>query len=385
LEMKRFLPIVTLLGIAAVAIVLWKFIPALSDKISPLLTGQDPIAVRAVQVRRGSVAVEIRGSGQLAPVKQVDIVSPVPGVLEEIRYKVGDSVAAGQLIASVRPTELLERLRQTEASLKAARADVGKSESRLKDTEKELERTRELRNRDLIAGQDLKAAEAAAATTRAETDLARAQEAQQQATVEQLRYIVSFSKIAAPFAGVVSRRQKTAGSRVQRSEPILTLASLDLMRVTIGISDKDLNLIQRDTPGQIIVEDFPGRTFEGNVVGVRSAAADSKTEAEIHVKNSEHLLTGGMVAFVSLSTAEKRSALLIPKQALFKAGEKSYVDVVANRRIQRRVITVGENQKSMIELTSGVREGEWVVAASARPLKANSKVRIITEKTTPVR
>jgi multidrug efflux pump subunit AcrA (membrane-fusion protein) len=120
--MKRFLPIVIFLGIAAVAIGSWKLLPVLSHKISPWLSGEEAIPVRAVQARRGSVVVELHGSGELTPVKQVDIVSAIPGVLEEVRYQVGDSVAAGQLIAAVRPTELIERSRQTEAALKAARA-----------------------------------------------------------------------------------------------------------------------------------------------------------------------------------------------------------------------------------------------------------------------
>ena len=385
--MKRFLPTVVFLGFAAVAIGSWKSLPFLSDKISRWFAGEDPIPVRAAQARHGSVVVEVRGSGELTPVKQVDIVSAIPGVLEEVRYKVGDAVAAGQLIASVRPTELIERSRQTEAALKAARAELQKSETRLKDTEKELERTRELRNRDLIAGIDLNTAEAAAATARAQTELSRAQEAQQQASLEQLRYLLSFSKIVAPFAGVVTSRIRGPGSYLQRSEPILTVASLELMRVTIPISNKDFNLIHRDMPAQITVESVPGRVFEGNVVGLRSGSgtADSKTEVEIQVRNSERFLQTGMLVSVSVPTAEKRTVLLIPKETLMKAGGKSYVDVVANGRIEKRAINVGQAQESMIEIASGLREGEWVIVASERPLTVNSKVRIVAEKTTPVR
>jgi RND family efflux transporter MFP subunit len=202
-----------------------------------------------------------------------------------------------------------------------------------------------------------------------------------------LRYLLTFAKIAAPFSGVVTRRVRGPGSSLQRSEPILTLASLDLVRVTLTIPEKDLNLIHQGTPAQISVEAFPGRVFEGKVAGLHfgSGAPDSKTEAEIHVRNNEHFLRAGMLASVSLPTSEKRSALLIPKEALFDAGGKSYLNVVADRRIQKRAITVGENHESMVEVTSGVTDGEWVIVASQRPLTVNSKVRIVAEKTTPVR
>ena len=157
--------------------------------------------------------------------------------------------------------------------------------------------------------------------------------------------------------------------------------------MTIPISNKDFNLIHRDMPAQITVESVPGRVFEGNVVGLRSGSgtADSKTEVEIQVRNSKRFLQTDMLVSVSVPTAEKRTVLLIPKETLMKAGGKSYVDVVANGRIEKRAINVGQAQESMIEIASGLREGEWVIVASERPLTVNSKVRIVAEKTTTVR
>ena len=343
---------------------------------------EDEIPVRAVQVRRGPVAMEVHESGTLQPVKEVEVVSMVPGFLEEMRYRVGDVVSAGQWVGSIRATELIQRARQIEATLDAVQAGQHEKENRLNDLEKKSERARELRNQDLIAGKDLTDAETAVATARAQMELGQAQVAQHRASLEQVRYLLNFSKLIAPLSGVVTRRLRTPGTYLQRSEPVMAVANLDVMRVTIQISRKDVDSIQRDMPARISAETLPGQVFEGRVVETHSEseAGDLNSEAEIHVANAKHYLQPGMHVRVSLSTGEKRNVLLVPRQAVTEIDGKSHVDVVMDGRVQRRAITVGQKQETSVEAVGGVREGDWVVVHSQRPLKTNSRVRVASAR-----
>ena len=386
--MKRFLPLVVLLAIVGATVGSGKFLPLINDKLAGWFAAEDAIPVTAVQVRRSSLTLEVHGIGELRPVKEVDIVSSMAGLLEEVRYKVGDAVAAGQVVASVRATELIQQLREAEAAIKAAQADLREKQTRLGDLENGLERTRELRNKDLIAGQDLSAAEAAVATARAQKELAEAQVAQQQASLERLRYLLGFSKVLAPFGGVVTRRVSEPGTYLQRSEPIVTLANPDVLQVMVKVPEEDLSLIHGGMPAQIKVEAHPGRTFEGTVVELHSGSqtTGSNSAAEIHMTNSERLLKIGMRASVSLLTGEERAVLLIPKEAIREATGNNYVDIVMNGRVQQRAITVGRNHQSMVEVISGVREGEWVIINNRQqPLAANRRVSIVAGKTGPNR
>jgi len=375
--MRRLLGI--FLALAAVGTISgYRLGPAgIVEKFRGWFSFEDEIPIRAVQVRRGPVAVEVYGSGTLRPVKEVEIVSLVPGILEEIRYKVGDKVSAGQWVASIRATELIQRAQQVEAALEAAQADLREKENRLNEREKKLDQARELRNQDLIATKDLTEAETAAATARAQTELVQAQVAQHRASLEQVRYLLSFSKPVAPLSGVVTRRLSTPGTYLKRSEPVIAVANLDVMRVTIHISQKDVDSIQGDMPARITVEPLSGRVLEGRVVEIHSEseAANPNREAEIQVANREHFLKPGMGVSVSLSTDEKRNVLLVPREAVKEIAGKRHVDVVVNGKIQRRTITVGRSQETTVEVVAGVREGDWVVVHSARPLTANSRVR----------
>jgi RND family efflux transporter MFP subunit len=325
--------------------------------------------------------MEVHESGTLQPVKEVEIVSMVPGFLEEMRYKVGDVVSAGQWVASIRATELIQRARQIGAALDAVQADLHEKENRLNDLEKKLAQARELRNQDLIAGKDLTDAETAVATARAQMELGQAQVAQHRASLEQVRYLLSFSKLIAPLSGVVTRRLRTPGTYLQRSEPVMAVANLDVMRVTIQISQKDVDSMQRDMPARISAETLPGQVFEGRMVETHSEseAGDLNSEAEIHVANAKHILQPGMRVRVSL-WQEKRNVLLVPRQAVTEIDGKSHVDVVMDGRVQRRAITVGQKQETSVEAVGGVREGDWVVVHSQRPLKTNSRVRMASAR-----
>lgn len=375
--MRRLLGI--LLALTAVGIVSsYRLGPVgVVEKFRGWFALEDEIPVRAVQVRREPVAMEVQESGTLQPVKEVEIVSMVPGFLEEMRYKVGDVVSAGQWVGSIRATELIQRARQIETALGAVQADLHEKENRLNDLEKKLQQVHELRNQDLIAGKDLTDAETAVATARAQMELGQAQVAQHRASLEQVRYLLSFSKLIAPLSGVVTRRLRTPGTYLQRSERVMAVANLDVMRVTIQISQKDVHTMQRDTPARISAETLPGRVFEGRVVEMHSEseAGDLKSEAEIYVANAKHFLQPGMHVLVSLSQ-EKRNVLLVPRQAVTEIDGKSHVDVVMDGRVQRRAITVGQKQETSVEAVGGVREGDWVIVHSQRPLKTNSRVRM---------
>ena len=379
--MRRFLGI--LLGLTVLGIVTGYLLGpgGVLQKFRDWLAFEDEIPVRAVQVRRGSMTMEIHGSGTLEPLKDVEIVSMIPGFLESVRSKVGDAVSAGQWVASIRATELIRRQREVEIGLEAVQADLGGKEKRLSDLEKKLAQVRELRDQDLIARKELTDAEAAVATADAQVKLAQAQAAQYRASLEQLRYLLKFSKVSAPVSGVITRRLSTPGTYLQRSEPILAMANLDVMRVTIQIPRASAGGIQRDMPARVTAETFPERVFDGHVVDTRSESetGDQGSEIEIQIANAKQLLKPGVRVSVSLSY-EKANVLLIPRQAISEISGKSYVDVIANGRIQRRTITLGQRSQATAEVADGLREGEWIVVQSQRPLKTHSRVRVVSAK-----
>jgi RND family efflux transporter MFP subunit len=303
--MKRYLWLLLFFALGGVVIGYRQLSTRITD--GSWFAADDVSVATVVQAKRKTPLSVVLGSGKLQPVSEVDVVPRVPGRIIEIRPKVGDRVTQGQLLAISRSDELLERKKSVEAILEAARADLAQKEIQLAVAEKELERTRELLEKDLIARRDVKEAEASTDSARAQQERAQAQVAEQQAALEQTRYLLELSKLlAAPISGVVIRRLVEPGVYVGASTPVLVVASLDPLKVMFNISETERYSIREGVPAQIRVDVLPGRVFEGRVAVLHPQSETTRTVvAEIELSNPAHVLAPGMSVEVALTESNQ--------------------------------------------------------------------------------
>jgi RND family efflux transporter MFP subunit len=379
--MKRYLWLCIPLAVALV----WlgggvRLVTVLYDALYDWL-GVGAIEVRVVQVKKSAINTVVRGNGELEPAKIVDIPSSLAGTVGQVHVKIGDAVKGGQLLATVRAGEIIQRLEKSEQALRLAEAALKKSEEQHAAAVSRLEKTRELLAKDLIARKDLSAAEASAAAASAALDLAQAQISQQEAEQAQLRQLLALSNIFAPFAGVVTRRWVEPGEQVKSSAPVLTIGDPGLLKIVIKIPAKYLSSIHKGLAAKIELRDIPGRVLQGQAA---NAYPDSTTGgdgalAEIHLVNAEFEWTPGSQASVTLRLDERRDALLVPKQALAEGNGRTFVYVIVDGKAQGRPVVTGESQDEMVEMTSGVVEGERIVVAAPRTMAEGLRVRALED------
>ena len=294
--MKQWLLIILAMGALIIG-----YRQLIMEKFLGWFVTHDAIRVMAAPVNKASIPHVVRGRGQLQAVEVVDVVSPVAGQLSKVKLKVGDKVAKGQTLATVRSGELLQRVEKIAAAIEAAKADLRQKESRLAEAEKVLKRAQELHSRDLIPGRDLNEAEAAVDTARAQQALAHAQVAEQQAALEQTRYLLNLSKLVAPISGVVTRILAESGAHVQNSTPVFSVGAVDRLKVEIEISDKDVGFGREGAAAQIRADAMPGRVFEGQVTLLQSKLEKTqRAVAEVQLSNRDRLLVPGMNVEVTL-------------------------------------------------------------------------------------
>jgi RND family efflux transporter MFP subunit len=293
--MKQWLLIILAMG----ALIIGYRQPIMEKFLGGFVT-HDAIRVTAAPVNKALIPHVVRGRGQLQAVEVVDVVSPVAGQLSKVQLKAGDKVSKGQILATVRSHELLRRMEKIAAALEAATADLRQKESRLAEAEKALERTRELRKRDLISGRDLNEAEAARDTARAQQALAHAQVAEQQAALEQTRYLLTVAKLVAPLNGVVTRIPPES-TDVQTSTPIFSVGALEPLKVMIEIPETDLAFVRNGVAAQVRADALPNRVFEGRVTLLQSKLEKTqRVVAEVELSNRDRLLVPGMNVEVTL-------------------------------------------------------------------------------------
>lgn len=342
------------------------------------------VPVKLAPVKKGPVAYVLNTSGDVQPLRQVDIVSRIAGYLEQVRFEIGDSVKEGQVVAVVQPKEQVHRVEEDEANLKVAQATLQEKESQLADAEKQEERSRRLRQKEFISTQELEQAEMRANTARAQRDLARAQLAQREAALAQSRYLLSLTQLVAPFTGVVTRRQIDPGAYVSSSTLILTLAVPDPLKVVVNVPERDVNLAHVGMSARLRVDAFPERLFEGKIVRMNSALdpASRTLTAEVHVPNRERHLKPGMFARVEVVLGEQKESLLVPTEAVIEDEGKNFVYSVHEGKAQRKAVTKGWEQNGYMAIAQGVEEGEQIVVAGQYRLRQGSRVRVLEDPQT---
>jgi RND family efflux transporter MFP subunit len=296
--MKQWLVIIVVMGGALVI----GYRQLITREFLSWLGTHDAIMVTGAPVNKALLPHVVRGRGQLHAIEVVDLVSPVAGQLSKVQVKVGDRVAQAQILATVRSHELLQRMQKITAALETARADLRQKDSRLAETQKALERAHELHSRDLIPARDLKEAENARDTARAQRALTHAQVAEQQAALEQTRYLIGVAKLVAPLNGVVTRILAESGAHVQASMPVFSIGATEPLKVMIEIPETDLDFVHDGMAAQVRADALPDRVFEGQVVLLQSKLEKTHSVfVEVQLSNRDGLLIPGMKVEVTLA------------------------------------------------------------------------------------
>ncbi|HTN84966.1 MAG TPA: efflux RND transporter periplasmic adaptor subunit [Sorangium sp.] len=235
-----------------------------------------------------------------------DIAPRFEGRLREVHVRLGDHVAAGQLIGALDVPTLRFDLRKAEAELAAAEVDESRASIELSEAQERLRRRRALADQALASGEDLATTryQEQIATTRVES--ARAQIAERRAQVERLRRDNADAQVAAPFAGIVAARYVGPGESVGPSTPIVRLISLRDPFVRFAVPEQQARATTVGRAVRVRVRvgaahlDLEG-TIETVAPEIDAASHHVFVEAALGPVDPElHVLSGG-VARVSLA------------------------------------------------------------------------------------
>lgn len=356
------------LGVAAVVVI----ILLLSSKSGKATTGEENSqpapSVAVVKVTRENLAREMKVPAEFRPYAEVELHAKVSGYLEQINVDFGDRVKAGQLLATIEIPELQDELNNAVATEQKAEADHKNANlvySRLVSVNKE--------HPNLVAQQDLDAAESRNADTSAAIAAAKADVAKYQT-------LVAYTKITAPFDGVVTRRYTDPGAMIQagtasQAMPLLRLSDNYRLRLDFPVSVDYVQDIRVGDPVQVSIDSLGGKTLVGKISRYTHKVDDTTRTmtAEMEVGNSNLELIPGMYATVVFKTEQRANALAIPTEAV--AGGKTTVLVVnANDEVEQRNVTLGLETPTKYEVLSGLKEGEMVLIGNASQVKPGQKV-----------
>lgn len=361
-------------------------------------SGLPTVGVTAVMVK--PLSRQITVSSELVPFQEIDIYAKESGYVRDLKVDYGTRVKAGDLMAVLEIPELQQLVRQDAAAIQSATDRVKQAEhqlGRLKAQYKvaHLEYTRinsvgesrpglvaqqeidDAEGKDMAADAQVEAGESALLTAQSQLDMAKAKE-------EQDRVLLDYSKIQAPFDGVVTKRYANLGTLMQagtssstQAMPLVQLSEDDKFRLVIPVPESYVKYIKVGDSVQVHVpsldKDFPGKVTRFSV----DVAEDTRTmHTEVDVFNPNHVLMPGLYAEATLTLEHRNNALVVPIQAVSQTGQEASVFVVdMNHRVQSRNVRLGLQTANDAEVISGLNEGDRVVVSDRSGLKPGAEVR----------
>lgn len=389
------------ISLAVVAIVGWVIFEFPGHKAQA--RGEDPTTVPTVAVAltvRGPIRSSITLSGAFRPYQEVDVHAKVAGYIRHIDVDVGDKVKVGQSLALLEVPELSAQvaagqadMRRSEDAIRRAEHDVKRAESAHSASHAAYTRLKQASEArpGLIAEQELddslardQEAEAQVGSARAALAEAQSQLSVTRANLDRYASLEAYSRITAPFSGVVTKRYADTGALIQagtasetQSMPVVRLAEWSQLRLVVPVPESavpDLHL------GQAIDVVVPalGRTFKGKVARFADALnEETRTmHTEIDVDNPDGTLVEGMYAETTLVLHQKDSVLTVPIQAVKRHGTNGIVFVVdKSGAVGERSVTLGVDSGARIEVLSGLSDGEQVIVGNLNAVQAGQQVR----------
>lgn len=351
--------------------------------------------VAVAKVTRRDLSSTLNIASEFLPNQEVTVYAKVSGYIRKLDVNWGTRVRQGQLLAVLDIPELQQQVQQDEAAARRSDQDVSRAKeelsraesvynvahltySRLADVQKtrpELVAQQEI---DVAQGKDL---EANAGVSSAKDSLAASDEALigAKAALERDKAMYSYSRITAPFDGVVTEIDAYTGALLpagtssnKGDQALCHLAEDRVLRLVIPVPESAVPDIRPRTSVEVRVPVL-AKVFQGNVARV-SDQVDLSTRtmhAEIDVPNANFVIVPGMYAEASLVLKEKHGALAVPVQALDRQeGRVTVFAVDRNNQIQERQVQLGIETPDQVEVVSGLEENDLVVVSNRSQLRA---------------
>ena len=321
-----------------------------------------PVETAAVQQR--DLAVTVSSVGSLEADQSAEVAAQYSGVVSDILFEEGQEVRRGQVLVRLDGEKLRAELEAAEAAVVRARAEA-------RNLSRQLERNEQLLENGAISQQAFDDVRTAYETAQARLEEALARASLARRTLED-------ATIRAPFEGRVGGRDFDVGDYVDEGVAMFPVVDDDTLKVEFTVPEQYVGRLEPGLPVRVQVRSQPERWYEGEVYFV-SPTVDrtNRTVAlKARVPNAGRRLSAGQFADVRTVIEVREEALVVPEAAIVPRSGRNLVFVVTGGRAIQREVTLGERQRGIVQVVSGVSRGDTVVIAGQQRLADSAEVTV---------
>lgn len=372
---RRARPLLIALGVALAGGLLWGFWPRTEAGAGDDAPGKT-VPVRIARASAEPLVLRLKAVGTVTPLHSVVVRSRVDGELLRLHFQEGQQVKAGDLLAQIDP-------RPYEVKLAQAKGTQQQNLAELENAERQLQRYRELQKQNYVSGQEL-------SDQQSKVRQLQGRRLSDQASVDEARLQLQYTRITAPVSGRVGLRRLDVGNLVRASdaEGLVTLAQTAPISVLFTVPEPELPALLDAVQVQpaLAVETWDreeGRQLASGALSSVDNRIDTATgtlKLRAHFDNHDLALFPNQFVNVRLQLGEQR-ALLIPDAAVQFGSQGNYVHIVdKDNKAQRRNVVLGPADDGRVAVRSGLVAGDQVVIEGIDGLEDGTAVEIITEE-----
>ena len=332
-------------------------------QIVTMATAPQPVeivTVTSVSVKEEDWPPVLGAVGSVTAVQGTVVSAELGGTVAEVGFESGALAKKGDLLLKLDASSEEAQLRAAAADLDLARAD--------------LERTRGLAGRKVIS--------------KAELDSAESKFKQREATVDNMRAMISKKEVRAPFDGQLGIRQVNIGQMIPAGQPVVPLQSLDPVYVDFALPQQRLPQLSAGLEARLKTDALPDREFVGKLTAINSTVDTVTRNVAVQAtfENTDHALKPGMFAKIEIILPEKHPALIVPGTAVSYAPYGDSVFVIEKKKdektgkesqiIRQQFVRVGPARGDFVSVTKGLKPGEMVVGTGVFKLRNGQTVTI---------
>ena len=340
-------------------------------------------------------------TAEFRPYQEVDVMAKVAGYVKQINVDVGDRVSQNQPLATLEVPEMADDLARANAAMQRSQAEVNRARDELQRAEaahqiadlsyKRLAAVSEkkpglvaqqeiddARSKDLVAEAQVSAAKSALAVATEQVQVNKAE-------VKKTHTLIDYTKVLAPFTGVITKRYADTGSMIQagtasqtQAMPLVRLSQNSLLRLILPVPESSVPTIHIGQQVEVRVPTL-NRSFAGRVARFadKLSLSTRTMDTEVDVPNPNYVLIPGMYAEVDLTLNRRNAVLAVPVLAVDRDGDTDgrVMVITPNNRVESRKVTLGIETAQNLEVRSGLNEGDMVVLSGRSALQPGEEVR----------
>lgn len=318
-------------------------------------------------------------SGKVFPDKDVMIYPKIqmPAKVIDVKVEVGQKVSEGDLLFVLDNEDIQKQVDQAKAALDTANANYEMNNEKIQNAKLNFERMKVLYEHGAVSKSQYEQAELSASDKALEA--ARAQADQAQIAYNQALENMENIYVKSPVTGIVSAVNLEVGEMATSAQPIVSVVNSDTVKVQVNVTEDMIKFLNQDQEIKINIDSVSDESFTGRIESI-SPVADVKTQlypVEIKITNKGNIIKPGMFAKVSINTDTAQDAIIVKNEAVVEKDGKSYVYVVENDAAVEKEVVVGLDTGELVEIKSGINEGESVIVKGQDYVENGTKVKIV--------